>query len=260
MASSKDHSTRAIELDALRGLALFMMFGHHLIFDLRYLFALDVFAWQESFWFVYLLRPFFLNVFLVVSGISSSFSRSNTKRGLRLAAVAVAFTLVSSLASYITHSDLYILFNVLHVLAVGTLIYAALSSARLKLSSRTLDAILILLAMITVYLGSLMPDFNRLLTGSWLTLPLGILPAGTPGMADYLPIFPWLGYFLGGVLLGRSLYANRQSILPPLPAGLKAVLVPFAHLGRNSLVYYAVHQPVFLAILYSLAALGWIKS
>jgi len=75
---------RVFELDALRGLALFMMFLHHFIFDLRYIFGLDVFAWQESWWFINLLRPLFLNVFLVVSGISSSFSRSNTRRGLRL--------------------------------------------------------------------------------------------------------------------------------------------------------------------------------
>ncbi len=258
MKQSHQAATRAIELDALRGLALFMMFGHHLIFDLRYLFALDVFAWQEAWWFINLLRPFFLTVFLVVSGISSSFSRSNTRRGLRLASVALLFTLVSSAVSLITHSDFYILFNVLHVLAVGTLLYAVLSHDKLRLSSQTVDAILILSMISILYLGSLMPDLNRLMEGNWLTLPLGILPVGTPSMADYLPIFPWLGYFLAGVLLGRAVYSSRQSAFPDLPVLVTAVFRPFAHLGRNSLLYYALHQPVILGILYTLSAMGWL--
>ena len=260
-ARPASHLTRAIELDALRGLALFMMFGHHLIFDLRYLFALDVFAWQESWWFINLLRPFFLTVFLVVSGISSSFSRSNFKRGVRLLAVALAFTIVSSLASWLSHTDFYILFNVLHLLAVGTLLYAGLSSLRWSLSRRVIDATLTLATVVILYLGSLMPDLNRLVAGNWLTLPLGILPAGSPGMADYLPLFPWLSFFFAGVLIGRQVYTDRQSALPAPVLKLtpvRAILRPFAHLGRNSLLYYALHQPIILAILFGLQAIGWL--
>ena len=253
--------TRAIELDALRGLALFMMFGHHLMFDLRYLFALDVFAWQESWWFINLMRPFFLTVFLVVSGISSSFSRSNFKRGWRLLAVALGFTAATTVASVLSHNDFYILFNVLHLLAVGTLLYAGLSSLRWALSQRAIDATLTLATVVILYLGSLMPDLNRLVAGNWLTLPLGILPAGSPGMADYLPLFPWLGFFFAGVLIGRQVYADRQSAVPA-PAlkstPIQAVLRPFAHLGRNSLLYYVLHQPVLLAILFGLQAIGWL--
>jgi uncharacterized membrane protein len=118
---------RAFELDALRGLALLMMVLHHLVFDLRYLFALDVFAFQETWWFENLLRPTFLNVFLLVSGICCTFSRSNTRRGLRLLVVAIGFTAATSIVSWFSGLDFYILFNVLHLLAVGTLLYSGLT-------------------------------------------------------------------------------------------------------------------------------------
>ncbi|MDD2534592.1 MAG: heparan-alpha-glucosaminide N-acetyltransferase [Eubacteriales bacterium] len=257
--SNRSLANRAWELDALRGLALFMMFGHHLMYDFRYILLIDVFAWQDSWWFLNLLRPLFLNVFLVVSGISSSFSRNNLKRGLRLASVALAFSAVSSLISILIHSDLYIFFNVLHLLAVGTLIYAGLSSKRLNLKPQTVQTVLVFLIALVLYLGSLMPDLNQLVTGHWWTLPLGILPMGTPSMADYLPIFPWLGYFLVGALVGQLAYADKSSRFPRVVKPIAAVARPLAHLGRNSLVYYALHQPIMLGLLYALMALGWLK-
>ncbi|MBP1757508.1 MAG: acyltransferase family protein [Firmicutes bacterium] len=255
---AKPRRNRVFELDALRGLALFMMFLHHFIFDLRYIFNLDVFAWQEHWWFLNLLRPLFLNVFLVISGISSSFSRNNTKRGLRMLAVSVAFTIVSCVLSLLLKIDIYIFFNVLHVLALGTLLYAALTSKRTRLEPSAVQTILVLLVAVFLYIGGLMPDLNQLVQGNWLTLPLGILPAVRPGMADYLPLFPWLGFFLAGALIGQLLYKSGQTAFPNAPAPLLTIARPFAFLGRNSLAFYAAHQPVILGILYALAAIGWL--
>jgi uncharacterized membrane protein len=255
---AKPRRSRVFELDALRGLALFMMFLHHFIYDLRYIFGLDVFAWQEHWWFLNLLRPLFLNVFLVISGISSSFSRNNTRRGLRMLAVSVAFTAVSCVLSLLLKSDLYIFFNVLHVLALGTLLYAALTSRRAHLEPPAVQTLLILLVAIFLYVGGLMPEINQLVQGNWLTLPLGILPAVRPSMADYLPLFPWLGFFLAGALIGQLLYKSGQTAFPNAPAPLLAISRPFAFLGRNSLAFYAAHQPVMLGILYALAAIGWL--
>ncbi len=250
--------SRVFELDALRGLALLMMFLHHFIFDLRFIFGLDVFAWQEDWWFLNLLRPLFLNVFLVVSGISSSFSRNNTRRGLRLLAVSIAFTVVSIIVSLLLKTDLYIFFNVLHLLAVGTLLYAGLTSRRARLEPPAVQTILVLLVAVFLYIGSLMPDLNQMVNGNWLTLPFGILPSSRPGMGDYLPLFPWLGFFLAGALIGQLLYRSGKTAFPNAPAPLLAISRPFGYLGRNSLLFYALHQPVILGILYALAAIGWL--
>jgi uncharacterized membrane protein len=249
---------RAFELDALRGLALFMMLLHHLIFDLRYMMGIDVFAFQETWWFENLLRPLFLNVFLIVSGICCSFSRSNTKRGLRLLAVAVGFTIVTSLASVWTHTDLYIIFNVLHLLAVGTLLYAALNQPEKRRGQRLIgvDVALLILMGVTLWLASLLPHWQS--AGNYWLLPLGLYPADRIGMADYLPLIPWLGFFLMGALIGRVAYAKGCSAFPNAPGWLVATARPFGFIGKHSLLIYALHQPIFLAVLYGLRAWGLI--
>jgi uncharacterized membrane protein len=269
--SAANRRARAFELDALRGLALFMMFLHHLIFDLRYIYLLDVFAMQETWWFEHLLRPAFLNVFLIVSGICCTFSRSNTRRGLRLLLVAVGFTIASTAISEIANIDLYIFFNVLHLLAVGTLLYAALTArenarAQSQINGHGLlpgmdnrvDVVLLLLAGFLLWAGDMLPDLTNMGFGSWLTLPFGILPNLPMTMGDYLPIIPWLGFFLIGALIGRRLYANRQTAFPGAPDWLRTASKPFEFLGRNSLVFYALHQPLFIGVLSGLRALGWI--
>lgn len=246
---------RAFELDALRGLALVMMVLHHFIYDLRYIMGLDVFAWQETWWFENLLRPTFLNVFIVVSGICCTFSRSNTKRGLRLLAVSLLFTVVSIVISIFSGYDFYILFNVLHLLAVGTLLYSGLTVGERRRGQKLVytDVILLALAALLLWLGSLLPHWSG--NGSYWLLPLGILPANAIGMADYLPLIPWLGFFLVGALIGRFVYADRQTAFPRVPGWFFTITRPFGFFGRHSLLVYALHQPVLLAVLFGLRAL-----
>lgn len=248
---------RAFELDALRGLALLMMILHHLIFDLRYLFNQDVFAFQEQKWFIYLLRPVFLAVFIIVSGISSTFSRSNTRRGLRLAAVAVGLTIASLILTALTPVDFYILFNVLHVLAVGILLYALLTAGERR-DGRTrpwIDVVLLLLSATLFWLATLLPLWPEDWISVW-TLPFGLLPEALRGSADYLPLLPWLAVFLIGVVIGRVAYGGRGTALPGAPDWLPGLTRPLQWLGRHSLIVYILHQPVLLAILFALAAVG----
>jgi uncharacterized membrane protein len=247
---------RAFELDALRGLALIMMVLHHFIFDLRYMLQLNVFAFQETWWFENLLRPAFLNIFLIVSGICCSFSRSNTKRGLRLLAVAMGFTVATTLLSIAIKTDFYIFFNVLHLLSIGTLIYAALTRKE-RIQGRRLvrvDVILVFLMGIFLWLASLLPHWAD--EGSYWLLPLGLLPQKMVGMADYLPLIPWLGFFLLGAVIGRVAYRSGCSAFPRVPAWLNQITRPFEFVGRHSLLVYALHQPLLLAVLYGLRALG----
>lgn len=244
---------RAFELDALRGLAVIMMILHHFIYDLRYLLDLDVFMFQERWWFDALLRPVFLFVFLAVSGVCCTFSRSNARRGLRMALAALAFTLATTAIWRITGMELAIFFNILHLLALGTLLYAGLEKVCGK-KQALFDFILVALSAVLLWSGSIL-NYVPETDGYWL-LPIGILPAGSVGMGDYMPIIPWLGFFLTGAVIGRLFYKSGTTLFSSAPDWLRKVSSPFAWTGKRALLIYIVHQPVLLLILYGLRSLS----
>lgn len=251
---------RAFELDFLRGFALFMMLLHHLAYDLRYLFGVDAFAFQESGWFLYALRPVFVSVFLAVSGICSTFSRSNARRGGRMLLAALLLSLLSWGADLLFEGGLLIVFNILHLLALATILYAGLERLEGGRGHRTDmgDAVLVLLSLAFVFAWR--PLAEATAPASWALLPFGLVPAGLV-MSDYMPLVPWLGFFLGGVLIGRIAYAGRTTRFPGAEAGRTLpyrLSRPFRFLGRHSLWVYALHQPILIGLLSLVRLAGWI--
>ena len=250
---------RAFELDALRGLAIFMMVLHHLIFDLRYMLDLDVFAFQESAWFQHLLRPFFVAVFLIVSGICCSFSRSNFRRGLRMLAAAGVLTVASYFLDAWTGETVVIYFNVIHIIAAGTLLFALLEVRDRRAEARggrecrsggreLRSGLSILIGAALLFLYGVLPVFQT--DGGVWRLPLGLMTDnGLPAMADYLPLIPWLGFFFIGAAIGRIYYRCRASLFAGAPDRLVHTLRPLTFLGRHALVVYLLHQPIVLGLL-----------
>lgn len=250
---------RAFELDALRGLAILMMMLHHMIFDLRFMLGLDVFAFQESAWFQFLLRPLFVAVFLVVSGICCSFSRNNARRGVRMLAAAGILTAATVAGTLLFKTQMSIYFNVIHLITVGTLLYAALESrdkkARTKGKREFRLAFAILASAVLLFLGSVLGEF-RSISSDWL-LPIGLPSVKTANlMADYMPLIPWLGLFFTGAAIGLVLYSGRATLFPGAPRRLVQTLRPFGFLGRHALAFYLLHQPILLGLLLLLRNTG----
>ncbi len=159
-----------------------------------------------------MLQPLFLNVFLVVSGICCTFSRSNTRRGLRLLLVALALSAVSILASELSGQEFYIYFNVLHLLALGILLYAGLTRAERRQDRSQVRGDLLLLLAIAVVLGAawLLPFFAD--HGRWWLLPLG-LPPKTGCRDGRLPAYGALaGLFPGRNLIGGGFTEPLQRL------------------------------------------------
>jgi uncharacterized membrane protein len=100
---------------------------------------------------------------------------------------------------------------------------------------------------IVIGLSAALPALKKALAlrSDWL-LPFG-LHSPTFSAFDYFPLIPWLGVFLVGAALGKSVYASRRSLLP---WRMPRTFVNFA--GRHSLLIYIAHQPVIMGVLYAL--------
>jgi uncharacterized membrane protein len=131
-----------------------------------------------------------------------------------------------------------IFFGILHCIALASLLALPLVEAR---PAATLGVAALALVAPKL-LSSTIFDVKLL----WWTG----LSTFSPASNDYRPLLPWLGFVLIGVAAAHLILpARRGGALAPPP-----VLRPFAYLGRHSLAFYLIHQPVLFGAL-SLIAL-----
>lgn len=229
-------SKQRIELmDAARGLALCLMVAHHFLYDLV------VFAGAPS-WFFWnpvfeVLHYIFAGLFILLSGVSSNFSRSNTRRGVKALGVALVITLVTTIM------DMPIVFGVLHLLGSCMLLYG--------LTQRFWEALNVRAPWVTPALSAAgVLATAGLVNGRPSATPhLWMFGLVTQGFysSDYFPLLPWAFVFLFGTWAGKYV---REGKLPRWFYETKAPHL--AAVGRKSLLIYVVHQPV----LYGLTMLG----
>jgi len=230
---------RIWEIDFLRGVSIILMVCYHLLFDLGEFVGVKTFlGWStdmsKTAWII--AQSFFAVLFVLLSGTSSTLSRSNIRRGLRLLAVSLAV----SVATYIFDPASAVYFGILQCLAVSMLIFGAAFEKAGAAACAAWGALVIGLA-------AALPALKKALAiqTNWL-MPFG-LPGPSYSAFDYFPLIPWFGIFLVGAALGRSVYASRRSLLP---WRMPRTFVNFA--GRHSLLIYIVHQPVIMGVLYLL--------
>ena len=251
---SRKSDKRAYELDTLRGIAMIFVIFMHISWDLKYLVGLAECGYLNAPWFEGLMHPFFLVVFVGVSGVCCTFSRSNLKRGIKLILVALALSAGTAIATYCFKMDCLIIFNVLHLLSLGIFIYALVEFIEKKAgtSPRLTNVLLGFIGVIIIIFGMTISEYN-FKVDSVLLIPTGIIMNCTPSMADYMPIFPWLGVFLTGALVGRVCYKDKKTVVTPKHAVTSRITAPFELIGRHSLLIYLAHQPIVIGICYLLA-------
>jgi uncharacterized membrane protein len=228
--------SRIWEIDFLRGLSIILMVGYHVLYDLSELCGIKTLigipidlsteAWSAA-------VMFFAGLFVVLSGISSTLSRGNIRRALKLLGVAIIVTA----ATYIFDSSSAVHFGILHCLGACILIYGLTLDKSKPLTCAAAGAIVLGLSLTLSFLMKKAPvHFD------WL-LPFGI-HSRTYTSLDYFPLLPWFGIFLAGAVMGKSIYAPKRSLIPKR---LPRTVLNAA--GRHSLLIYIVHQPVILAVL-----------
>jgi len=229
---------RIWEIDFLRGVSIILVIGYHLLFDLGEFVGLPKFlGWSTNLstvaWTI--AQHFFAGMFVLLSGTSSTLTRSNIRRGLRLLAVSFLVTA----ATYLFDPASAIFFGILQCLAVSMLLYGAAFK-------KAPAAVCALCGAAVLGLSAFLPVVKRALAvrTDWL-IPFG-LTSPSFSSYDYFPLVPWLGVFLIGAALGKSVYAKKTGLLPwRMPANF----VNFA--GRHSLIIYILHQPLIMGLLYA---------
>ena len=254
-------TNRAWELDLARGLMIWAMLQGHLWemvyqFCINGLFHIDPYAWINAtdplhFWFVlgedggiYMhaldsIQMIFWRydmqaTFFIISGICCTFSRDNLKGGIKLLVWGVFLTTYTFVLYRLTGiRELYMRFGVIMCMALCHLIYEfVFKNAKSK--------ILLIAATPMVIIGYVL-IFHPIHSNSAILHVFGIRQYGD--FNEYFPIFPYLGWLLIGVVIGRKWYAERKSLIH-IP-GIERFSKPIQWLGRNSGIIYVVHVVLY---------------
>lgn len=224
-------------LDAVRGAALLAMIFYHFSWDLRFLGYIATDVAGDLGWRIF--ARSIASTFLALVGVGlvlstrRGFSRARFLRRLGVvAAAAAAVTIVT----YFAMPDAYIFFGILHAIAVSSVLALPFVWAPIPL---VIAAGIFSLLAPTLFSAPFF-DAPALL---WLGL-------GTyfPRTNDFVPIFPWFGVVLAGVVAARlapRLWAKMPPLKFTVPAPRLLVVA-----GRYSLAVYLLHQPILLSLVW----------
>jgi uncharacterized membrane protein len=240
MAGSIPH--RYDRLDALRGVAIVWMTAYHFCFDLNHFGWLQQNFYRDPFWTWQ--RTCIVSLFLFCAGLSQAVAvhqgQSWPRFWRRWAQVAGCALLVTA-GSYLMYPRSYIYFGVLHGIALMLIVTRLTANwgawlwpaGALAIASKFVAADWVAAHPQWAFLNE--PGLNWL---GWISQK--------PITEDYVPLFPWLGVMWWGLAAGQWLLRRRpgwvQGRLPHAAA-------PLAWLGRWSLSWYMLHQPVLIGAL-----------
>lgn len=235
-------------IDALRGLAIVWMTLFHFCFDLNESGYIRQNFYTDLFWTVQ--RAMIVSLFLFCAGLGQAIAvtqgQSFKRFWKRWAQIAVCALLVTA-GSYLMYPKSFIYFGVLHGIAVMLLLVRFTAGWGRWLWLAGLVSFALFLAAPFVHSSWAGIDFLNHPAFNWL----GFI-SRKPVTEDYVPLLPWLGVIWWGMAAGRWLLTHRPQWICRKPTVAAA---PLAWLGRWSLSWYMLHQPVLIGILMAVAAL-----
>jgi uncharacterized membrane protein len=237
-------------LDALRGAAVVWMTVFHFCFDLNHFGWLKENFYRDPFWTGQ--RTAIVSLFLFCAGAGQAIALAQGqgwprfwKRWAQVAGCAVLVTA----GSWFMFPRSYIFFGVLHGIAVMLILVRLTAGWRRWLW--VAGALAILAPVVARAAHAAWPtELDFLNQAGWNVLGL---VSRKPVTEDYVPLFPWLGVVWWGVAaMQEVLRAPGQWVSGPVPS----VAGPLAWLGRWSLSWYMLHQPVLIGLLAAFTALA----
>jgi uncharacterized membrane protein len=252
------HSTpRFAAIDMLRGLAMVWMTLFHFCFDLQYFGYLQANFHADPFW--TLQRMAIVSLFVFCAGLGQAVAVQQGqswarfwKRWWQIALCALAV----SVGSRFMFPNSFIYFGILHGMALILIAVRLLGGAGRWLW--LLGALALALPWLAAQGHAVWPADLEFLNGrlfNWL----GLI-SRKPITEDYAPLFPWLGVMCFGMAAGQWMLQRHATALERVGLRLgqgvaAAPLRGLALMGRWSLSYYMLHQPLMIGAL-SLVALA----
>lgn len=232
--------SRLAVVDFLRGLALIAMTVFHFIYDLEF-FGLKELGYSDQFhwWFLAITVA---GSFLFLSGVSLYLAHAHRIHwkpwARRIALIAFTAIAITVITSFITPAR-YINFGILHMIAAAGVIGLAFLRIPWWLTAAAAVAILAIDHTVTIKLL----DVPAL---SWL----GFV-SQPPVASDFRPIFPWLAPALFGIATTKMCHQGNwlEVLATPRLDHLFGRSVQF--IGRHSLIYYLLHQPILFALFWA---------
>jgi uncharacterized membrane protein len=238
------NNVRFESIDALRGFAMLWMTAFHFCFDLQHFGFLQANFYSDPFW--TLQRTAIVSLFIFCAGFSQAialYQGQSVARFFRRWRQIAGCALLVTIGSYLMYPRSFIYFGILHGIALMLLVVRAWETwPGLKKTT-----VLLVLGALAISL----PMFAGRAYSAWNALEVFNSPAlnwlgfisRKPVTEDYAPLLPWLGVMLWGVAAGQWCVLAR-------PDWLQAqISKPLATLGRWSLSYYMLHQPVMIGFL-----------
>ena len=234
-------------LDLWRGCAMVWMACFHFSFDLnQYHVIAPQNFYDDPFWTTQ--RLCIVSMFLLAAGAGQAVAMDAGQTWARFwrrwAQVAGCAVLVS-VGSWFMFPRSWINFGVLHGMAVMLILLRLLGTrlppARLARSPLAFAgvALVAVVAWVLPHVAA-HPFFDSRLT-DWVGLITHL-----PITEDYVPVLPWLGMMLAGYLAASLLLAHARAAFT---GGVPSAVRPLSVLGRWSLTFYMLHQPILIGSL-----------
>ncbi len=235
--------TRFASIDMMRGAAILLMFIYHFSWDLTFFGYASFDLFNDPFWLIF--ARFIVAIILLVMGMAQIMARGrgtglNAKVfSKRLGIILLCAAGVSG-ATYFVDAGSFVFFGILHHIALASILL--IGAVRLPSAA---------IAVLTAFCFAAPWFLAHGIFSAGSLLWIGLSPVA-PVSVDYVPLFPWFGIPLLGLLVGRALVPGGTVLSWNPDHGLWH-LVRCA--GRHSLLLYMIHQPILFGGLYAFAFL-----
>lgn len=240
-----DHFTLLVTMSAGYGGFAYYLFGNYQDINNSFLNPIIKFSnvFQNS-TFRLVGHYIFVTLFLLLCGISCTFSKNNFKRGLKIIGFGMIITFATVVLSQIVNQEMYIIFGILSTLGCSILIYALIEKIY------DYKWIYLSFGLMIILWGFLIHWWNveRIYTIKQLNIAnliqviLGYKLFGE----DCFGLLPCCGVVLIGAFIGKTLYIEKKTLFPN---NKNKWTIPFNFVGRHALWFYLLHQVVGIIII-----------